>query len=407
LDLSLVILIVSLVSAFCFAFGGFLLGRSWDGPKDPPPIFVWEDEVLAEAKAEVERLKEGIEKRSLDLEQGRKREDELREKIERAMEMMEALERVTTLPESNRPSKDPVQDRMHRTLDGSAKLELDRQKALYMEVEESKEKAEKRERDLAMELEAAKKKVLRSEEELRRRREQMTDLQAEVARLTSRMEGAAYIENERIRLEEQMEAARQSIRSLNQDLEKERLRRVELESVAARADEERQANLRLQAELDAVNRALSAKRPPPLPSQTGRFRFGEEVQEAKNAGIDFTGVSSLRDILNRLVSLPGITAAVVADDHGLLIEGAKGEEDNEALAAITTLLSELPGLLSEGVKLSTIPSEVTVADNNGIALVTRFFNAGGSRCTLAVATTDQHAARERTERAIQAIQAFL
>ncbi len=388
MGLSVIILIVSVVSATCFAVGGYLLGRSGRAPEPLPG----EDESERIAAMEAKRLKEELDQARLELDQLREGRREMQDKLDRALDMVDALERVTVIAQGSRPIMEiptppplPVRDDLREDIERQAR-EL--------------RAAEDRLKVLEADLEATKKKSTRVEEELKRRRGQVADLQAEVARLTSRLDGPAASGDEPRQLSEQLESANQRVRSLSQEMEKERFNRSELERVIAKHSEDQQ---RLEAELASAQKALSEKPPVPVTHQTIpgiRAYSGAKIE-------DFAGVTNLRAVLDRLVALSGVTAAVLADDHGLLIEGAKGEENNEAIAAITTLLSELPGLLSEGVRLSAVPSEVTVADANGVALITRFFDVGGSRCTLAIATTDQTRAHEQVERAVQAIQAIL
>ena len=412
MDPLLLILVVSIITIACFAIGGFLLGRS-SGSNDPAEP---ETQDIAETAAEAPAAEENadLEQEISTLCDRLEREEELRrdaeDRFERALDVVDALKRLTAST-----GTEEEKEEMSRELAGQIETleqRLERETRLLLEAQQAKKQAEERAGAFMEKLELLKRKMLLRDEELSKRREQAADLQAEIARLAAQVPSSPENEEERARLKKELDTAFSNLNELKSNLEQEKQKRAELENQLAGSAGDSERVQKLRDELEQVHVSLKEKE-----TRISEMKDGSGLNQSEDGAastmsghkqiLDLSEVGSLSELLSTLVQHSEISAAVIADDHGLLIEGAADGKNNEAMAAITTLLSELPALLTEGVRMNPEPREVSVMDADGLMLVARFFDVAGARCTLAMTSGRLDEASAIAEQAVGAIQSIL
>jgi predicted regulator of Ras-like GTPase activity (Roadblock/LC7/MglB family) len=114
------------------------------------------------------------------------------------------------------------------------------------------------------------------------------------------------------------------------------------------------------------------------------------------------GGSSLKDVLDELVELEGIQLALVADDYGLVVDSSGDGLPSEQVAAISTLVANVGPRVSEILPMGEVAT-ISLGDDKGLVLDTRYFDLFGARCALAIARDEAHPYPGLAEQAAKAI----
>ena len=99
--------------------------------------------------------------------------------------------------------------------------------------------------------------------------------------------------------------------------------------------------------------------------------------------ISFDG-ASIKEILNDIVALEGVKMALVADDYGLVVEAVGEGLPSDTVAAISNLVERLGPQVREILPMGEV-SSVSLGDDQGLVLDTRYFDLFGVRCALVIA----------------------
>lgn len=110
----------------------------------------------------------------------------------------------------------------------------------------------------------------------------------------------------------------------------------------------------------------------------------------------------LTAVLEGIVGLEGVRAALVADDQGLVVDAAGEGLQPDTLAVVSGLVNELSPRVSDLLPIGEIAT-VALGDEDGIVLEVRYFPLFGARCSLAIIRDDNHPHPEITRNAIEAI----
>jgi len=94
--------------------------------------------------------------------------------------------------------------------------------------------------------------------------------------------------------------------------------------------------------------------------------------------------TSVKEILEGLVALAGVQVALVADDFGLVVEAAGAGLSKEMLAALSSLVAELGPRAKDVLPIGEVAT-ISLADDKGLVIDTRFFELSGARCALSIA----------------------
>lgn len=113
---------------------------------------------------------------------------------------------------------------------------------------------------------------------------------------------------------------------------------------------------------------------------------------------------SVSDVLRETLALDGIRVALLADDFGLVIEAAGHELPPESLAAISSLIAHLGPRVRDVLPIGRVAT-VTLGDDQGLVLETRYFDLFGTRCAVAIARDEAVSYPGLTERLTQAVKA--
>jgi predicted regulator of Ras-like GTPase activity (Roadblock/LC7/MglB family) len=220
----------------------------------------------------------------------------------------------------------------------------------------------------------------RLESELIKSRQALVSLEDELARLgsASRMPepiAPANAENDEVSAAyEKLKTEYEQLRD-NLTRRKERIADLQTELSIAQAEAER-----------ARQEALRAR------ASTGAPPFIGDMLEG----------TSLRDILERIVSLEGVHVALVADDYGLVIDSAGQSLPAESVAAISSLIAHLGPRVRDVLPMGKV-SSVTLMDDQGLVLETRYFELLGTQCAVAVARDQSSPFTGLTQEASEAI----
>ncbi len=120
---------------------------------------------------------------------------------------------------------------------------------------------------------------------------------------------------------------------------------------------------------------------------------------------DFHG-ESLTEVLDGIVSLDGVSVAMVADDQGLVVDTAGELLEPDTLAAVSGLVSDLSPRVTELLPIDEIHT-VALGDIHGRVMEVRYFELFGARCALVIIRDEaaSHPGIART--AVEAISARL
>jgi predicted regulator of Ras-like GTPase activity (Roadblock/LC7/MglB family) len=120
---------------------------------------------------------------------------------------------------------------------------------------------------------------------------------------------------------------------------------------------------------------------------------------------DFYG-ESLTEVLDGIVSLDGISMAMVADDQGLVVDTAGELLEPDTLAAVSGLVSDLSPRVTELLPIDEIHT-VALGDMHGRVMEVRYFELFDARCALLIIRDEaaSHPGIART--AVEAISARL
>jgi predicted regulator of Ras-like GTPase activity (Roadblock/LC7/MglB family) len=110
----------------------------------------------------------------------------------------------------------------------------------------------------------------------------------------------------------------------------------------------------------------------------------------------------LTAVLEGIVGLEGVRAALVADDQGLVVDAAGEGLQPDSLAVVTGLVNEISPRVNDLLPIGEIAA-VALGDEDGIVLEVRYFPLFGARCSLAIIRDDNHPHPEITRNAIEAI----
>ena len=94
-------------------------------------------------------------------------------------------------------------------------------------------------------------------------------------------------------------------------------------------------------------------------------------------------------ILDGIAALEGVKVALVADDHGMIVDCAGNGIPPEALAAVSAVIADIGTGIHDVLPMADLDS-ITIGDKAGLVLETRFFELLDSRCAFAVARDQAH-----------------
>ena len=97
---------------------------------------------------------------------------------------------------------------------------------------------------------------------------------------------------------------------------------------------------------------------------------------------DFHG-ESLTEVLDGIVSLDGVSVAMVADDQGLVVDTAGELLEPDTLAAVSGLVSDLSPRVTELLPIDEIHT-VALGDTHGRVMEVRYFELFEARCALVI-----------------------
>jgi predicted regulator of Ras-like GTPase activity (Roadblock/LC7/MglB family) len=135
-------------------------------------------------------------------------------------------------------------------------------------------------------------------------------------------------------------------------------------------------------------------------AQTEAERLKDSTEEPRLSTL--LGGSSLRDVLDGIVALEGVRMALVADDFGLVVDSVGDGLPPDILAAISTLVAHIGPRVSDILPMGEVAT-ISLGDDKGLVLDTRYFELFGARCALAIARDEAHSYPGLAEQAAQAI----
>lgn len=123
------------------------------------------------------------------------------------------------------------------------------------------------------------------------------------------------------------------------------------------------------------------------------------------AAPDFHG-ESLTEVLDGIVSLDGVSVAMVADDQGLVVDTAGELLEPDTLAAVSGLVSDLSPRVTELLPIDEICT-VALGDIQGRVMEVRYFELFGARCALVIIRDEAAYNPEIARTAVEIISARL
>jgi hypothetical protein len=112
--------------------------------------------------------------------------------------------------------------------------------------------------------------------------------------------------------------------------------------------------------------------------------------------------SSVKDVLAGIAKLEGIKVALVADDHGLVVEAAGDGLSSDILAAISALVTSIGPGIREILPIGEV-SNIRIGDDQGLVIETCYFDLFDARCALALAREEDHPYPRLAEKAVESI----
>jgi predicted regulator of Ras-like GTPase activity (Roadblock/LC7/MglB family) len=112
--------------------------------------------------------------------------------------------------------------------------------------------------------------------------------------------------------------------------------------------------------------------------------------------------SSIKETLNDIVALEGVRMALVADDYGLVVEAVGEGLPSDTVATISNLVERLGPQVREILPMGEV-STVSLGDDQGLVLDTRYFDLFGVRCALAIARHEDFPYPGLAKKAIESI----
>lgn len=120
---------------------------------------------------------------------------------------------------------------------------------------------------------------------------------------------------------------------------------------------------------------------------------------------DFHG-ESLTEVLDGIVSLDGVSVAMVADDQGLVVDTAGELLEPDTLAAVSGLVSDLSPRVTEMLPIDEIHT-VALGDIQGRVMEVRYFELFKARCALVIIRDEAAYNPEMARTAVEVISARL
>ncbi|MCP4198177.1 MAG: hypothetical protein GY762_13590 [Proteobacteria bacterium] len=111
---------------------------------------------------------------------------------------------------------------------------------------------------------------------------------------------------------------------------------------------------------------------------------------------------SIKEILDDIVALEGVKMALVADDYGLVVEAVGEGLPSDTVAAISNLVERLGPQVREILPMGEVTS-VSLGDDQGLVLDTRYFDLFGVRCALAIARYEDFPYPGLAKKAIESV----
>lgn len=112
--------------------------------------------------------------------------------------------------------------------------------------------------------------------------------------------------------------------------------------------------------------------------------------------------TTVKEVLEGVVKLEGIKMALVADDYGLVVDSVGDELPSETLAAISSLIASIGPRVREILPMGEVAT-VSLGDDEGLVLETRYFELFGTQCALSIARDDEHPYPGLTARLVDSI----
>ncbi len=247
-------------------------------------------------------------------------------------------------------------------------------------------------------------------------------------------EALGFERQERVRLETELYEAKQRTVGLEDRLHREVAKaKVEAEKFAATAlQNDRPPYPKEPEELDKLQTEISElhegqerlrndlyKRKERIADLMAELSVAQtEAEEARNqanqlkdsfapahpaaADLSVAEGESIKDVLEGIIVLEGVQMALVADDYGLVVETAGTGMSPETLAAISSLIAEIGPRLRDVLPIGEVAS-VSLGDEDGLVLDTRYFELLGTRCALAIARNELHPYPGLADQAIKSI----
>ncbi|MCU0665000.1 MAG: hypothetical protein MUC50_22095 [Myxococcota bacterium] len=207
--------------------------------------------------------------------------------------------------------------------------------------------------------------------------------------------------SQRNRLESELIKARQTLVSFEDELARMGSASRMPEPVAPTASDDPEIIAeyeKLKADHDRLHETLARRKERIADLQTELSIAQDEAERARKEALEArasTGAppvvafellegTSVRDILERIAALDGVHVALVADDFGLVIDSAGKSLPPESIAAISSLIAHLGPRVRDVLPMGQVTS-VTLIDDHGLVLETRYFELLGTKCAVAVA----------------------
>ncbi len=111
---------------------------------------------------------------------------------------------------------------------------------------------------------------------------------------------------------------------------------------------------------------------------------------------------SIREVLESIVALEGVSVALVADDAGLVVDSAGELLQPDALAALSGIAAEITPRVRDLLPIGEITS-VALGDISGKVLEVRYFPLFGAACALAIIREEVQVDPRISKAAIEAI----
>jgi hypothetical protein len=112
--------------------------------------------------------------------------------------------------------------------------------------------------------------------------------------------------------------------------------------------------------------------------------------------------ASIKEVLEGIVVLQGVQMALVADDYGLVVEAVGDGMPKETVAAISGLIEHLGPQVKDILPMGDVAS-ISLGDDQGLVLDTRYFDLFGVRCALALVRDEAYPYPGLAKKAIQSV----